>query len=174
MPGRIPLKLLNAQEATFECIFGRGCEGDCCRNGRPGLHPQEYQRIKKNLTRFKPYLRPAALKVIETGDIVTRRRRYGLPLVPVHGGWCVFFNEGCVLHKVGALEGDPYKYKPVQCALFPLLDDDEGNWYVRQWGYKNEPWDDLFCLNPKQTTKKAVDTLQAEMALASRISRQRR
>lgn len=174
MAGRVPLTLLNAQEATFECIFGRGCEGDCCRNGRPGLHPHEYQRIKKNLARFKPHLRPAALKVIEASDIVTRRRRYGLPLVPVQGGWCVFFNEGCVLHKVGALEGDPYKYKPVQCALFPLLDDDDGNWYVRQWGYKNEPWDDLFCLNPKQANKKAIDTLQAEMALAAEISRRRR
>ena len=170
MAGKVALRLLNEKEATFECTFGRGCDGKCCQNGRPGLRPHEYRNIKKHLSRFKPFLRPEALRVIEAGDIVTRRTRSGLPLVPVQGGWCVFFNQGCVLHKVGALEGDPYKYKPIQCALFPLLYDDDGNWYVRQWGYKNEPWDDLFCLNPKESKKRAVDMLQSEMALAAKLA----
>ena len=60
----------------------------------------------------------------------------------------MFFNDGCVLHKVGAADGDAYQYKPSQCALFPLEKGDDGRWLVRQWGYDDEDWD-LFCLNPK-------------------------
>jgi hypothetical protein len=86
----------------------------------------------------------------------------------VVGGWCVFFNQGCVLHKVGAAEGDSYRYKPVQCALFPLDKDHNGEWYVRQWGYKGEAWD-LFCLNPDASARPAANSLQAEIALAARL-----
>jgi Fe-S-cluster containining protein len=83
-------------------------------------------------------------------------------------GWCVFFNKGCVLHRVGAAEGDSYRYKPAMCALFPLAKDGKDRWYVRQWGYKGETWD-LFCLNPKQSRRRAATSLRAEVALASRF-----
>ena len=52
----------------------------------------------------------------------------------IQGGWCVFFNQGCVLHKMGAEEGDKYLYKPVACALFPLSKDERDRWYIRQKG----------------------------------------
>lgn len=168
MKSKTPLTLLNAETATFECTFGRGCSGLCCQNGRPGLPAKEQAIIKKNLKKFLPHLRPGARKVVERDGIVTKRHRNGLPMVPVQDGWCVFFNEGCVLHKVGAQEGDAYKYKPFQCAIFPLLWDDAGNWYVRQHGYMDEPWD-LFCLNPKESKVKAVDSLRDEMALAAKL-----
>jgi Fe-S-cluster containining protein len=166
MAKKLPLQLLNAKEATFECTFGRGCEGVCCKNGRPGLHAEEYRRIESNLSKFLEHLRPRARAVIEQGGIVTRRFRSGLPLVPVVDGWCVFFNQGCVLHKVGAAEGDSYQYKPIQCALFPLLQDDDGQWFVRQAGYKNEVWNDLFCLSPSNSKVPAVQSLRDEMDLA--------
>jgi len=170
MSARLALPLLNGAEATFECTFGRGCDGKCCQNGRPGLYDDEQKRIKKHLKKILPMLRPAARKVIEEHGIITRRVREGLPLAPVIGGWCVFFNEGCVLHKLGAAEGDKYRYKPIQCSLFPLLPDDDGNWYVRQHGYKNEPWD-LFCLAPSNSNVPAVESLQEEMALAASLSK---
>lgn len=169
----LPLALTNAETATFECIYGRGCDGKCCRNGRPGLHPEEKKRLEANLKRFLPHLRPKARKIVEQGGIVTKRVRHGLPLVPVEGSWCVFFNEGCVLHKVGAMEGDSYKYKPIQCALFPLLEDDDGSWYVRQWEWKKEPWD-IFCLNPQESTMKATESLKQEMELAAMWSRKKK
>ena len=78
------------------------------------------------------------------------------------------FNKGCVLHKVGAEEGDAYRYKPAPCALFPLgrrLDD---RWYVRQWGYEGEDWD-VFCLNPQASSKPAAESLADEIALAAGI-----
>lgn len=170
MSSRMSLPLLNGDQATFECTFGRGCEGLCCRNGRPGLFDDERKRILKNLRRILPLLRPAARRLIEKNGIVTRRKREGLPLAPVVDGWCVFFNEGCVLHKLGAEEGDKFRYKPIQCSLFPLLPDGEGNWYVRQHGYKNEPWD-LFCLSPTNSKVPAVESLQEEMALAATLTR---
>jgi hypothetical protein len=83
----------------------------------------------------------------------------------VVNGWCVFFNQGCVLHKVGAAEGDKYRYKPAACALFPLGKNEQGQWYVRQWGYEDEQWD-LFCLNPKATPLPADQTLHDEIMLA--------
>jgi hypothetical protein len=100
---------------------------------------------------------------------LTRRTRHGLPLVAVVKGWCVFFNQGCVLHKLGAAEGDKLQYKPVQCALFPLMKDENNNWYVRQKGYKAEPWGDLFCLNPTNSTILAAESLKDELDLAARI-----
>jgi hypothetical protein len=83
-------------------------------------------------------------------------------------GWCVFFNQGCVLHKVGASDGDAYRYKPAACALFPLARDDDDRWYVRQQGFKSEKWD-LFCLNPTQTVVSASESLRAEVGMAKRF-----
>jgi len=170
-PGKkqLPLPLLNADTATFECTFGRGCEGLCCQNGRPGLQDGEQKLLKKHLHRILPLLTPEARAIVEKKGIVTRRFRNGLPMAPVTQGWCVFFNKGCVLHKLGALEGDHLKYKPQQCAIFPLLWDDNGNWYVRQWNYKGEEWNDLFCLNPKESKVKATDSLESEMNLAATL-----
>ncbi len=170
MNQRVQLPLLNGQEATFECVYGRGCEGLCCQNGRPGLRDDELHRIREAIPKIVPMLRPAARKIVQRSGVVTRRTRDGLPLVPVQGGWCLFFNEGCVLHKLGVQEGDAYRYKPLQCALFPLLWDDQGRWYVRQKGYMNETWDELFCLNPQHSQRKAIDTLQTELAIAAKLN----
>jgi hypothetical protein len=74
-----------------------------------------------------------------------------------------------VLHKVGAAEGDMYRYKPAACALFPLARDENDQWYVRQKGVKDEPWD-LFCLDPESTTVPAADSLRAEIELATRYT----
>ena len=86
-------------------------------------------------------------------------------MLRVVGGWCVFFHEGCVLHKVGAAEGDAYRYKPAPCALFPLAKDDKGRWYVRQWDYKGEGWD-LFCLDPRASARPAAESLADEVTMA--------
>src|SRR5947209_8409873 len=105
------LPVLNLSEAAYECTFGRGCDGVCCRNGRPGVYPDEVERLRDNLARFLPELRPSARALVERRGPLSGRRRHGLPLLRVVDGWCVFFNEGCVLHKVGAREGDKYRYK---------------------------------------------------------------
>src|SRR5207237_6496226 len=147
-----------------ECIYGRGCDGICCQNGRPPVYPEERARIAKNLKKFLPHLRPEARTLIEKDGFVSKRRHVGQPMLRVIGGWCVFFNQGCVLHKVGAADGDAYLYKPSLCALFPLAKDEKGRWYVRQWNYKGEAWD-LFCLNPKQSDVPASESLKAELEL---------
>jgi Fe-S-cluster containining protein len=161
----VALPIVNAATATFECVFGRGCDGICCQNGRPSVDADEQKRIKKVMKKVLPHLRPEARKVITADGFVSKRTKLGQPMLRVVGGWCVFFNAGCVLHKVGIEDGDAYQYKPSQCALFPLERGDDG-WYVRQWGYKGEAWD-LFCLNPKQSTKPAVESLAEEIALAA-------
>jgi hypothetical protein len=163
------LPVLNAAEAKFECTFGRGCDGICCKNGRPPVYPDERARIARNLGKFLPHLRPEARELVEQEGFVSNRRHAGQPMLRVVGGWCVFFNEGCVLHKVGATEGDKYRYKPYLCAVFPLNKSLDDEWYVRQWGYKNEEWD-LFCLNPQACRKRAVETIAEEMALAVRTN----
>ncbi|HUR52807.1 MAG TPA: DUF3109 family protein [Gemmataceae bacterium] len=162
----VALPVVNAATATFECIFGRGCDGICCQNGRPSVDAAEQKRITGVLTKTLPHLRPAARTLIEGEGFVSKRTKLGEPMVRVVGGWCVFFNAGCVLHKVGAEDGDAYQYKPSQCALFPLERRESGDWYVRQWGYEGEQWD-LFCLNPKQSRKPAVESLAEEITLAA-------
>jgi hypothetical protein len=107
--------------------------------------------------------------VVEAEGFLSNRTKLGRPMVRVAGGWCVFFNAGCVLHKLGAADGDPFRYKPSQCALFPIERDDDGTWYVRQWGYRGEQWD-LFCLNPKASDRPAVESLAGEIALAGRVA----
>src|SRR4051794_33002813 len=124
------LPVINLSEAKFECIYGRGCDGICCRNGRPGVYPEEVQRLDENLAKFLPELRPEAQAIVRKEGYLSRRSKGGLPLLRVVDGWCVFFHQGCVLHKVGAREGDTYRYKPAPCALFPLARNAGGEWYV--------------------------------------------
>jgi Fe-S-cluster containining protein len=163
----LPLAVENAATATFDCSFGRGCEGICCRNGRPSVGPDERQVMSAVLPRVLPLLRPAARAVVERDGFTSARTKLGRPMVRVAEGWCVFFNAGCVLHTVGAEDGDSYQYKPTQCALFPLEKAD-GAWFVRQWGLDGEQWD-LFCLNPANSPRPAVEALAAELALAAKL-----
>jgi hypothetical protein len=162
----LPVVVTNADTATFDCSFGRGCDGPCCRNGRPSVGPAEEARIRDLLPRLLPLLRPDARQLVEADGFLSSRTKLGRPMVRVAGGWCAFFNAGCVLHTLGAEDGDPLRYKPVQCALFPLEAGKGGAWYVRQWGYEREEWD-LFCLNPANTTRPAVEALAGELALAA-------
>lgn len=165
----ISLTVLNAETATFECIFGRGCEGICCQDGRPCTFDDERQVIQDNLDKFLPEMRPEAARLVQAEGMASNRIKMGGKMLRVIGGWCVFFNQGCVLHKVGAQEGDAYKYKPYVCAVFPLHPHPtkEPAHYVRQWDYEGEAWD-LFCLNPKATKKKATDALADEIGLVTR------
>jgi len=120
------------------------------------------------MKKFWTLLRPEARTLIEKKGFLTQRRRLGERTLRSVAGWCAFFNHGCVLHKVGAEEGDPFKYKPAVCALFPIQMDAQDRWYVRQRGYKGEKWD-LFCLDPQSTSVPAAESLQAEIALAQRF-----
>src|SRR5262249_60888154 len=56
----ISLPVVNLAEATFECIYGRGCDGICCRNGRPPVFAEDDKRIRKHLARIRPLMRPEA------------------------------------------------------------------------------------------------------------------
>jgi hypothetical protein len=162
------LTVLNLNDATFECIYGRGCDGICCQNGRPPVSAAEEARINANLDKFLVQLSDKQRKAIEQDGYLSRRVKSGKPMLRVLDGWCIFFNGGCVLHKVGMQEGDKFRYKPAPCSLFPLeRDDDDGAWYVRQHGYKGEKWD-LFCLAPGQAAVPAAQSLEEELALAQR------
>ena len=167
MSPRLPLEIVNAAAATFECTFGRGCDGLCCQNGRPSLSPAEQATVVRNLAKFLPHLRPEARRLVEADGFLSRRTKVGQPMMRVVGGWCVFFNGGCVFHKVGLEEGDFAKYKPYQCVVFPLEPLPDGRWYVRQHGYEDEEWG-LFCLNPKNSPRKAVESLAPEIEYAAR------
>jgi hypothetical protein len=163
------LTVVNAATATFECTFGRGCEGICCQHGEPSVSPAEKATIDGVLPRVRPLLRPVARTVLEQEGWLGDNVKVGQPMARVVDGWCIFFNQGCVLHQVGAEDGDFAQYKPVQCVLFPLEPNGDGTWYVRQRGYEEEQWDELFCLNPGNSTKKAVDTLAPEIAVAEKL-----
>src|SRR3954451_6475975 len=54
---RNALPVINLKEATYECIFGRGCDGICCQNGRPAVYAEEAARLGENLEKFLPHLR---------------------------------------------------------------------------------------------------------------------
>jgi len=165
-------RILNLPEARFECTFGRGCDGVCCREGRPPVYPEERELIAANLTSLLPDLRSEARALVEREGFVSKRRKEGHPMLRVVRGWCVFFHQGCVLHRHGEREGDPFKYKPAACALFPITrDPSDGAWYVRQKGYRKEAWD-LPCLEPGELAPPASASLQAEIALAERFTRQ--
>jgi Fe-S-cluster containining protein len=163
-----PLPVINLDTATFECVFGRGCDGICCQEGEPPIYPDEEPIIRAHLPKFLPHLRPEARAVVEADGFLGAPHELGPPMLRVVDGWCVFFNQGCVLHKVGAAEGNAFAYKPAACALFPLEVNDRDEWYVRQWGHEQEKWD-LFCLNPAHSPKRAADTLRDELALAARF-----
>lgn len=163
-----PLPVLNLSTATYECIYGRGCDGICCQNGRPPVTAAEADIIQANLDKALPHLRPEARTLIEDQGFLSKRKKTGLPMLRVVDGWCVFFNSGCVLHKIGATEGESFRYKPSACALFPLDRTTEGEWFVRQWGMLGEEWD-LFCLNPKQSPIPASESLRDELVLAATV-----
>jgi Fe-S-cluster containining protein len=165
----LSLPVINLSTANFDCIYGRGCDGICCQNGRPGVYPDEDKRIAKNLRKFLVELRPEARKLVEQEGYLSKRRKGGLPMLRVVKGWCIFFNKGCVLHKVGAAEGDKYRYKPAPCALFPLARNEKGDWYVRQIGVEEEAWD-LFCLHTETSPQPAAESLTEELALATQIT----
>ena len=114
------LHIVNVDTARFDCTFGRGCDGVCCRNGRPPIYDEEARRLDENLLRILPLLRPEARAAVDKGGYVSRRRKAGQPMARVVAGWCVFFNQGCALHRLGALQGAAFRYKPVVCAMFPL------------------------------------------------------
>lgn len=160
------LPILNLATATYECTYGRGCDGICCRQGRPLVYADEIERIDAALTRFLPLLRPVARQTIQSRGFLTDRRRLGQRLMRNAGGWCVFFHQGCVLHQVGAADGDKFRYKPAVCALFPIQQDEHDRWYVRQKGFQRERWD-LFCLDPANSRLPAADSLREEIALAA-------
>jgi hypothetical protein len=164
-----PLPVINLAEARYECIFGRGCDGICCRNGRPPVYPEETERLDANWEKFMPEMRPEAAAVLQNTTYLSQRRKTGLPMLRVVDGWCIFFNQGCVLHKVGAAEGDKYRYKPAACALFPLSRDQQDRWYVRQKGYLGDDWD-LFCLDAKASPVPASESLAEEIAQAARYT----
>jgi hypothetical protein len=164
----LTLPILNLAEARYECTYGRGCDGICCREGRPPVYPEEVQRIDANLEKILPLLRAEARAVVQRKGYLSRRIRAGQPTLRNAGGWCVFFNEGCVLHKLGADEGEKFRYKPCICSLFPIQADEHGNWYIRQKGYNGEKWD-LFCLDPTSSSMPAARSLKEELALAQRF-----
>ena len=161
------IEVENLDKAHFECVFPT-CGGICCKNGRPGVEPGERERITSNLKKFLPHLTPHARRVVEQRGFVTKRIKEGRPMLAVSQGWCVFFNDGCVLHKVGASEGNRWKYKPWHCVVFPLARKSKGKWYVRQWKHRGEAWD-LFCLNPKESPLPAAKGLEGELAFAQRF-----
>lgn len=165
MPKR--LAVLNLDTARFECVYP-ACKGGCCKGSRPPVEPGEEQRIRKNMKRFLPLMRPRARALVERDDFTTARMKGGRPSLAVVESYCVFWNDGCVLHKAGAAEGDKNKYKPGTCITFPLDQEDDGQWYVRQWGAFDEGWD-LACLDPKASKKKPDVSLAEEIAFAERV-----
>lgn len=158
-------EIINLDTARFECTFGRGCDGICCSNSRPPIDKAEELRIQKGLKKILPLLKPKAAKLVAREGFVSKRKKFGGYSLRVVDTWCVFFNQGCVLHKLGAQEGDTMKYKPLTCALFPLERYDDQRWYIRQAGFAEEKWD-LFCLKPTSKTPPARETLAWEISLA--------
>ncbi len=152
----------NATTAHFECVFP-GCGGQCCRMSRPPVEPAEERRISKALPRVLDAMRPEARAAVEKhGYLTDQKYKSERRMVRIAKEYCVFYNQGCVLHRLGAAEGDSTKYKPWVCVVFPLDTDPKGRWEVRQWGRPGEHWD-LFCLNPKESKKTADETLAFEL-----------
>ena len=157
---KLPL-IANLETARFECVFPT-CGGLCCKRSRPPVEPAEARRIAKVLPRVLPKMRPEARKFVERqGFLTATTTKDGRHLVSIQKAYCVFYNEGCVLHRLGGAEGDTTKYKPRICIQFPLDIAKDGGWEVRQWGRPGEKWD-LFCLNPAESPKRASKTLGLE------------
>jgi Fe-S-cluster containining protein len=160
----VSFTVLNLESARFDCTFGRGCDGVCCRNGRPPVYAEEVQLIDRLLPRVLELLRPEARAALLEGGYLSRRRKAGQRMARVVAGWCVFFNQGCALHRLGIMDGAALQYKPAVCAMFPLAKDRRDRWYVRQKGYKGEGWD-LPCLDPRSSAVPAAQSLRQEIAL---------
>lgn len=163
-------QVINLPEARYKCHFP-ACGGPCCKNGRPGLYPNEIAIIRKNVKKFLPLMREEAGRKCEKTGFFTRRKKLGLPTMAISKGWCLFANEGCVLQKVGMAEGDKWKYKPRYCVLFPITHERPGDneWYVRQKGFKGEEWR-LFCLERTPAEKApAAKSLKDELAYLDRL-----
>ena len=79
------LVVLNLANARFDCTFGRGCDGVCCRNGRPPIYPEDAQRIDRNMDRVRPLLRPDARALVDRSGYLSRRRKAGQPVARVVG-----------------------------------------------------------------------------------------
>ena len=120
--------------------------------------------MTNNLHRILPLLRPEARAALNKGGYLSHRRKAGVAMARVVAGWCVFFNQGCALHRLGAAEGAVLRYKPWVCAVFPLAKDQRDRWYVRQKGYKRELWN-LACLDPSSSAVPAAKSLQQETTL---------
>jgi hypothetical protein len=162
------LPVINLHKTTFECSYGRGCEGLCCRNGRPGVSPEEIRLLDANIAKFRPELRPEAREMIEEQGYLSNRVKEGRPMMRVLDGWRAFSNQGCVLHKIGAGEDDKYRYKPLLCSVFPLGQDHRGRWYVWQRGVNGEVWN-LFCLEAGASQVPAAQSLQEEIDLVTHV-----
>jgi Fe-S-cluster containining protein len=160
----MPVRVFNLTEARFECTFGRGCAGICCRNGRPPVYDDEAARIAGRMDALLPLMRTSAARVAVQAGFMSRRRKAGTHTLRVVDGWCVFFNTGCVLHQLGAAEAQTYRYKPFACATFPLEQHHTRGWYVRQKGLLGEVWD-LPCLDPSTGQPAAASTLGEELRL---------
>jgi len=167
MKAKLALPLVNEEAARFECVWP-SCGGGCCKESRPPVSPGEIARIRKVVRRALPLLRPAARTIVARGGWLTKRKKGGRPTLAVSERYCVFYAEGCALHRLGAAEGDKNRYKPGTCITFPLDRDAADRWYVRQWGVENEAWD-LPCLDPKASKKKAAETLAEEAVFAARV-----
>jgi hypothetical protein len=165
--GKRSLVVLNADAARFRCVWP-SCEGVCCKNGRPPVREGEAARIAGILPQVLPLVRPEARRAIEARGWLTRRIKSGMRTIAVADGYCVFYAEGCVLHKLGAAEGDKHRYKPASCISFPLDRDDHGRWYVRQKDFAGETWD-LFCLDPASAPDPIDVSLRDEIAFAERL-----
>lgn len=166
---RVPLTLLNGDTARFECLYNRGCEGSCCKNGRPPVSLEQQQRIEGSRHRWLPLLRVKARGRVEREGWLGRRIKAGERMVRVEGQWCVFFNNGCVLHSLEDGESGQRSLKPEACALFPLEKAPQGQWFVRQHGFRGEQWGELACLAGKPETPLGIFTLTGEMKLAEEL-----
>ena len=161
------LPVWNAASARFSCVWP-GCGGACCKESRPPVSAGEEAIIRAQIDRVLPMVRAVARPVIARGAWVTKRRKSGRPTLAIAEKHCVFYAEGCVLHRLGAEEGDKNRYKPETCITFPLDRDDHDRWYVRQRGVAGEEWD-LACLDPTASDRTPDDSLREEIAFAERV-----
>ena len=163
----------NLATAHFDCVYPT-CGGICCMNGRPAIEPREEALIRANQAKFLPHLRPEARALMQKRGFLSDQEKEGRPTLRTSKGWCIFFKDGCVLHQVGAEEGDRFKYKPWRCVLFPLTREKKsGDWHVRQHGLHGEAWD-LFCLNPAESPKLAQETMTGEVAALEKLVAERK
>ena len=162
------LPVYNAESSRFECVWP-GCGGACCRESRPPVSAGEEAIIRAQIPRVLDRVRPAARKVLEGGTWVSKRKKGGRPMLAIAERYCVFYNEGCVLHALGAAEGDKNQYKPGTCITFPLDRDDHERWFVRQHGLNGEEWTELACLDPAASPRTGAESLTEEIAFVERF-----